>query len=151
MLQMVSHCMNSSRMFRCDTVMPSRSIWHTQQRSPMSVDFSAIKSTSASSICSLRQAYPWSHHQFDEAILDKGTQAILKTRDGKLRAAVPNPLGSCVFLNDVTQEELCSALRKHKQCMKGYPRNGEGIDAFVDAGDTGFTMKSAREGCANQR
>lgn len=39
------------------------------------------------------------HHQFDEEILDKGTKAILKTRDGKLRAAVPSPLGKCVFLN----------------------------------------------------
>ena len=30
------------------------------------------------------------HPQFDEEILDKGTAAILQTRDGKLRAAVPN-------------------------------------------------------------
>lgn len=80
------------------------------------------------------------HHQFDESILDKGTKAILKTRDGLLRAAVPNPLGSCVFLNDVSHDELCAALRKHKQIMKGYPRKGEGIEAFVDASDTGYTM-----------
>ena len=33
------------------------------------------------------------HHQFDEDILDKATKAILRTRDGKLRAAVPSPLG----------------------------------------------------------
>jgi 3-dehydroquinate synthase len=38
------------------------------------------------------------HHQFDEDILDKATQAILKTRDGKLRAAVPSPLGSCASM-----------------------------------------------------
>lgn len=80
------------------------------------------------------------HPQFDEAILDKGTKAILKTRDGLLRAAVPNPIGSCVFLNDVSHDELCAALRKHKQIMKEYPRNGEGIEAFVDASDTGYTM-----------
>lgn len=80
------------------------------------------------------------HHQFDEAILEKGTQAILKTRDGLLRAAVPNPIGSCVFLNDVTNDELCTALRKHKDIMTDYPRNGEGLDAFVDASDTGYTM-----------
>ncbi|KAI9729083.1 MAG: hypothetical protein M1828_000168 [Chrysothrix sp. TS-e1954] len=80
------------------------------------------------------------HHQFDEDILDKGTKAILKTRDGKLRAAVPAPLGQCVFLNDVAEDELVAALRKHKQVMQGYPRKGEGIDASVDASDTGYTM-----------
>lgn len=80
------------------------------------------------------------HHQFNEDILEKGTQAILKTRDGKLRAAIPSPLGKCVFLNDVTQDELNQALRKHKEVMKSYPRQGEGIEAFVDASDTGYTM-----------
>lgn len=74
------------------------------------------------------------HHQFDEHILDKGTKAILKTRDGMLRAAVPAPLGRCVFLNDVKEEELFNALRKHKEVMKHYPRNGLGIEAFVDSG-----------------
>ena len=80
------------------------------------------------------------HHQFDEDILDKATKAILRTRDGKLRAAVPSPLGNCVFLNDVEMSELYDALRKHKQIMKNYPRNGEGLEAFVDASDTGYTM-----------
>ncbi|WP_423776855.1 3-dehydroquinate synthase family protein [Bacillus velezensis] len=50
------------------------------------------------------------HHQFDEEILEKATAAILKTRDGKLRAAVPNPLGSCTFLNDVSAEEIFNHL-----------------------------------------
>ncbi|KAL8869849.1 MAG: hypothetical protein Q9174_003961 [Haloplaca sp. 1 TL-2023] len=85
------------------------------------------------------------HPQFDEDILDKGTQAILKTRDGKLRAAVPNPLGSCVFLNDVSAEELNAALRRHKEIMKQYPRNGEGLEAFVDASDTGYTENNEEE------
>lgn len=80
------------------------------------------------------------HHQFDEDVLDKGTKAILKTRDGKLRAAIPAPLGKCVFLNDVSQDELFAALRKHKEVMKSYPRNGEGVEAFVDSSDTGYTM-----------
>lgn len=82
------------------------------------------------------------HPQFDEEILDKGTQAILKTRDGLLRAAVPNPIGSCVFLNDVKQDELNSALRKHKEIMKEYPRQGAGLEAFVDSSDTGYTMNA---------
>lgn len=80
------------------------------------------------------------HPQFDEDILDRGTKAILKTRDGLLRAAVPSPLGSCVFLNDVSAQEMFAALKKHKEIMQEYPRNGEGIEAFVDASDTGYTM-----------
>jgi 3-dehydroquinate synthase len=83
------------------------------------------------------------HHQFDEDILDKGTKAILKTRDGKLRAAVPSPLGKCVFLNDVSMDEMFAALKQHKQIMKNYPRNGEGLEAFVDASDTGYTLNNA--------
>ncbi|KAI9788115.1 MAG: hypothetical protein M1835_002456 [Candelina submexicana] len=85
------------------------------------------------------------HHQFDEEILDKGTAAILKTRDGKLRAAVPNPIGQCTFLNDCTAEEMNAALRKHKDIMKSYPRNGEGLEAFVDASDTGYTENNKTE------
>lgn len=81
------------------------------------------------------------HHQFDEEVLKQGTQAILKTRDGLLRAAVPSPhIGECVFLNDVSDNELFAALTKHKEIMKEYPRNGEGLEAFVDASDTGYTM-----------
>ncbi|KAI1621985.1 3-dehydroquinate synthase [Exophiala viscosa] len=82
------------------------------------------------------------HHQFDEEILDKATKAILKTRDGLLRAAVPSPIGQCVFLNDVSMDEMYAALRKHKELMKNYPRNGEGLEAFVDASDTGYTVNN---------
>jgi 3-dehydroquinate synthase len=82
------------------------------------------------------------HKQFDEELLDKGTKQILKTRDGKLRAAVPSPLGSCVFLNDVSMDEMFAALKKHKEIVNGYPRNGEGLDAFVDSSDTGYTMNN---------
>lgn len=79
------------------------------------------------------------HPQFDAEILDKGTAAILKTRDGKLRAAVPSPLGQCKFLNDVEAKELNAALLRHKKLMREYPRNGEGIEAYVDASDTGYS------------
>ena len=82
------------------------------------------------------------HHLFNEEVLDKGTQAILKTRDNKLRAAVPSPLGSCVFINDIGTKELNAALRRHKELMKEYPRNGEGIEAYVDASDTGYTANN---------
>ncbi|EMD62170.1 hypothetical protein GGP41_002368 [Bipolaris sorokiniana] len=80
------------------------------------------------------------HELFDEEMLDKATKAILKTRDGLLRAAVPNPIGTCVFLNDVSAEEMNKALRRHKELMKEYPRQGAGLDAYVDASDTGYTL-----------
>ncbi|KAL5337506.1 hypothetical protein BJX70DRAFT_369536 [Aspergillus crustosus] len=82
------------------------------------------------------------HELFDEKMLDKATQAILKTRDGLLRAAVPSPLGSHKFLNDVTNEEMARALRTHKHLMKQYPRHGAGIEAYVDASDTGYTINN---------
>lgn len=79
------------------------------------------------------------HPQFDDAVLDKGTAAILKTRDGLLRLVVPNPLGSCTFLNDVSPQELKDALKTHKQIAKTYPRKGAGLEAYVDSSDTGYT------------
>jgi len=85
------------------------------------------------------------HHQFDEEILAKATAAILKTRDGLLRAAVPNPIGKCTFLNDVSADEMNAALRRHKELMKEYPRNGEGLEAYVDASDTGYTENAKME------
>ncbi|CAM1506101.1 Fc.00g057420.m01.CDS01 [Cosmosporella sp. VM-42] len=82
------------------------------------------------------------HPQFDGPLLEKATAAILKTRDGKLRAAVPkSPMGDCIFLNDVSHDEMCHALKVHKELMKSYPRNGEGLDAYVDASDTGYTLQ----------
>ncbi|KAI8657197.1 DHQ-synthase domain-containing protein [Fusarium keratoplasticum] len=82
------------------------------------------------------------HPQFDGPLLENATAAILKTRDGKLRAAVPvSPMGDCVFLNDVSHEEMCGALETHKKLMKSFPRQGEGLEAYVDASDTGYTVQ----------
>jgi 3-dehydroquinate synthase len=77
------------------------------------------------------------HELFNEEILEKATAAILKTRDGLLRAAVPAPIGSCKFLNNVSAEEMNAALHRHKRLMADYPRQGQGIDAYVDSSDTG--------------
>ncbi|KAK4096851.1 2-epi-5-epi-valiolone synthase-like protein [Parathielavia hyrcaniae] len=83
--------------------------------------------------------------QFTEEVLDRGTKAILRTRDGKLRAAVPSPLGKCVFLNDVSLDEMFAALKRHKDIVKSYPRQGAGIEAHVDASDTGYTLDGVVE------
>ena len=58
---------------------------------------------------------------------------------------MPSPIGSCVSLNDVSAEEMNSALRRHKMLMKEYPRNGEGLEAYVDASDTGYTENAKME------
>ena len=58
----------------------------------------------------------------------KGTKAILRTTDGKLRAAVPSPLGSLAFLNDISMEDLYAALHgHHKRILKRYPHQGGGL------------------------
>lgn len=82
------------------------------------------------------------HAQFDEHILEKGTAAILKTRDGLLRLAVPETLGSCVFLNDVSTSEMKQVLRVHKNLAAKYPRGGAGIEAYVDESDMGAPVCS---------
>lgn len=77
------------------------------------------------------------HELFDEDLLDAGTEAILQTRDGKQRFVVPKPIGTPYFINDAPMEELYSALKKHKEIMQQYPRQGAGLEAYVDAGDLG--------------
>lgn len=64
-------------------------------------------------------------------LLWKATQSIILTRDGLLRAAVPHPIGTCDFINDLSREELEAALQEHKQLCAAYPRAGAGIDAYV--------------------
>ena len=64
-------------------------------------------------------------------LLRKATDSIVKTRDGLLRAAVPRPIGTCYFINDLTPEELDQALAVHRENSRKYPRGGEGEDMFT--------------------
>lgn len=64
-------------------------------------------------------------------LLDSATSSILKTRDGLLRAAIPNPIGHCRFLNDVTTGELTDTLTLHKKICLDHPRGGDGVDVFT--------------------
>ncbi|OZC95488.1 3-dehydroquinate synthase [Rhodococcus sp. 06-235-1A] len=64
-------------------------------------------------------------------LLSDATASILKTRDGILRAAVPDPIGTCRFLNDLDADELGDVLTLHKKICLDFPRAGEGLDMFT--------------------
>jgi demethyl-4-deoxygadusol synthase len=64
-------------------------------------------------------------------LLWKATESISRTRDGLLRAAVPDPIGSCSFVNDLTRAELDQILVIHKEICRDYPRGGDGEDMFM--------------------
>ncbi|SIS20054.1 sedoheptulose 7-phosphate cyclase [Williamsia sterculiae] len=75
-------------------------------------------------------------------LLTAATASILRTRDGLLRAAIPDPIGSCRFLNDVTTEELTDALRLHKKICFDHAREGDGVDMFTLADTASPTVSS---------
>lgn len=60
-------------------------------------------------------------------LLTAATSSIVQTRGGLLRAAVPHPLGTCHFLNDVTVEELHETLAAHRRAVADYPTAVEGV------------------------
>jgi demethyl-4-deoxygadusol synthase len=64
-------------------------------------------------------------------LLRKATDSIVQTRDGLLRAAVPRPIGTCYFINDLTTAELEGALAIHQQVCRGYPNDGTGEELFT--------------------
>lgn len=70
---------------------------------------------------------------FTPEVLHAGTRAITQTRDGLLRAAMPDPIGTCRFVSDLTDAELERALELHAELCAAYPRQGDGEDAFVEA------------------
>jgi demethyl-4-deoxygadusol synthase len=64
-------------------------------------------------------------------LLRLATDSIVATRDGLLRAAVPRPVGTCYFVNDLTTEELDRALALHQRLCRGYPNEGIGEEMFT--------------------
>jgi 3-dehydroquinate synthase len=78
-------------------------------------------------------------------------QAIKKTRDGSQRFAIPRPLGTVAFLNDVSTADLHTALqtlktlvREHYPSLNKGQAAGAGVDAYVDAGDLGTDPEAYR-------
>jgi 3-dehydroquinate synthase len=64
-------------------------------------------------------------------LLRAGTASIVQTRGGQLRAAMPHPIGTCDFVNDLDAEELDDALVAHRALCRAYPRGGVGEQAFI--------------------
>ncbi len=64
-------------------------------------------------------------------LLWKATESIGRTRDGLIRAAVPKPIGSCHFMNDLTRLNLTQYLTAHKEICSHYPRKGDGEDMYL--------------------
>jgi demethyl-4-deoxygadusol synthase len=70
------------------------------------------------------------HPLFEEDLVWQATESITLTRDGLQRAAMPRPIGSCFFANDLTKQELAEALQEHKQLCSAYPRGGDGVEMY---------------------
>ncbi|GAB2929665.1 3-dehydroquinate synthase [Rhodococcus aerolatus] len=68
---------------------------------------------------------------FTSELIWKATESIVRTRDGMQRCAVPHPIGTCDFLNDLTRDELDATLEAHKEIARGYPRGGDGVDMYI--------------------
>ena len=70
-------------------------------------------------------------------LLERATASILATRDGRLRAAMPDPIGSCTFVDDLDAAEMELALDAHRELCAGYPRGGAGLEASTVAAGPG--------------
>ncbi len=68
-------------------------------------------------------------------LVERATGSIVQTRDGLLRLAVPDPIGTCAFVNDLTTEDLSDLLAVHRTVVARYPRGGEGQDVFTKASE----------------
>ncbi len=70
------------------------------------------------------------HPLLTPELLETATASIIQTRDGSLRAAVPRPIGTCAFVDDLGQDELVATLAAHREKIKHYPLGGSGQDVF---------------------
>jgi demethyl-4-deoxygadusol synthase len=71
------------------------------------------------------------HPLLESELLWYATDSISQTRDGKLRAAMPKPIGSCFFVNDLSRQELDESLAAHKALCATLPRGGDGVEAYI--------------------
>lgn len=66
-------------------------------------------------------------------LLAKGTESIIQTRAGLLRAAVPKPLGEVFYVNDLEPGELDAVLEAHHALCAELPRGGDGEEMWTSA------------------
>ncbi|HEY9812582.1 MAG TPA: sedoheptulose 7-phosphate cyclase, partial [Candidatus Sericytochromatia bacterium] len=85
------------------------------------------------------------HPLLDGDLLWDATESISLTRDGLQRAAMPKPIGSCFFANDLTREELDAVLSEHKQVCAAYPDGGAGVDAYVNSVEENVAANFSKE------
>lgn len=78
-------------------------------------------------------------------LLQEATESITRTRDGLLRAAVPDPIGSCRFINELPAAELEETLAVHRTICRDYPREGDGVDMFISFEETGEAVTIGME------
>ena len=64
-------------------------------------------------------------------LLREATESIVQTRDGLLRAAVPRPIGTCFYVNALSDDERDRTLAAHKELCRALPREGDGEDMFL--------------------
>ncbi|MEQ3554413.1 sedoheptulose 7-phosphate cyclase [Pseudonocardia nematodicida] len=63
-------------------------------------------------------------------LLADATDSILQTRAGLLRAAVPRPIGTCHFVNDIEPGELAETLTEHRAAVAGLPTAAQGVEMW---------------------
>ena len=72
------------------------------------------------------------HPAFTLKLMKEATSSTIATRDGKLRAPVPTgTLGTHEILPMVDEAILTAAWEEHKKAMKGWPREGLGLDMDI--------------------
>ena len=54
----------------------------------------------------------------------------MQTRDGLLRAAMPEPIGTCSFVNDLGIDELVRIARRPPRAVWAIRAAGDGEDMF---------------------
>jgi demethyl-4-deoxygadusol synthase len=70
----------------------------------------------------------------DIDLLWQAGESITQTRDGLLRAAVPKPIGTCYFVNDLEKDELEEALAEHRRICADYTDAGLGTQVYMHEG-----------------
>lgn len=70
----------------------------------------------------------------DIDLLWQANESITQTRDGLLRAAVPRPIGTCFFINDLEKDELEEALAEHRRICADYADAGLGTQVYLNEG-----------------